>query len=91
VAAVTARQLGRLPEPYRKLAQAARLAGWRIERTARHLAWISPAGQRVITPATPGDRRSPHKARASLRRAGLVTSPHPRKPRSASGASGAAA
>jgi hypothetical protein len=60
-----------MPEAYRRAARSAVRAGWLIERTARHLAWTSPAGQRVITPSTPGDRRGYRKDLARLRRAGL--------------------
>jgi len=65
----------RLPEACRGLARRAVRAGWRIERTHRHLAWISPAGQRIITPATPGDQRSVRHLTVQLRRAGLATGP----------------
>jgi hypothetical protein len=62
----------KMPEAYRRLARAAVRAGWRIERTTRHLAWTSPAGARVITPSTPGDSRGYRKDAARLRRAGLA-------------------
>jgi hypothetical protein len=68
---VTGQLPRKMPEAYRHLARAAVRAGWRIERTARHLAWISPAGLRIITPATPGDSRGYRNSLAALRRAGL--------------------
>jgi hypothetical protein len=63
--------LPKMPEAYRQAARIAVRAGWRIERTTRHLAWINPAGQRVITPSTPGNSRGYRKDVARLRRAGL--------------------
>ena len=69
----------KIPEAYRRAARAAVRAGWRIERTTRRLAWISPAGQRVITPSTPGDRRGYRKDVARLRRAGLPAAPARRR------------
>jgi hypothetical protein len=71
----------KMPEAYRRLARAAVRAGWRIERTARHLAWISPAGHRVITPATPSGRRGFRDDKARLRRAGLDTGSDPARPK----------
>ena len=68
----------KIPEAYRQAARAAVRAGWRIERTTRHLAWTTPAGVRIITPSTPGDRRGYRHDLARLRRAGL---PAPRRPR----------
>jgi hypothetical protein len=73
----------KMPESYRRIARVAVRAGWRIERTARHLAWVSPAGQRVISPATPSDHRSSRDLAAGLRRAGLVTRPRQARRRAA--------
>lgn len=70
----------KIPEAYRAAARAAVRAGWRIERTSRHLAWTSPAGTVVITASTPGHRSTLLKDLAELRRAGL---PSPRRPRRA--------
>jgi predicted RNA binding protein YcfA (HicA-like mRNA interferase family) len=62
----------KLPEPFRKAARAARRAGWTIERTrGGHLKWIPPAGEWVITPASPSVPSSIPNTLALLRRAGL--------------------
>jgi hypothetical protein len=68
----------KMPEAYRATARAALRAGWRIERTTRHLAWTSPAGTVVITASTPGDRRARLNDLAELPRAGLppLRGPH---------------
>jgi hypothetical protein len=68
----------KIPEAYRAAARVALLAGWRIDRTARHLAWTSPAGTVVITGSTPGGPRARLNDLAELRRAGL---PPLRRPR----------
>jgi len=63
----------KLPECYRELARAARAAGWTItRRRGGHLAWRSPSGAVVFTPASPSDRRSVRNNAAELRRAGLA-------------------
>lgn len=69
----------KIPEAYRATARAALRAGWRIERTARHLAWTSPAGTVVITASTPGGPRTRSNDLAELRRAGLPPMRRPRK------------
>lgn len=63
----------KLPEPYRKLARAARKAGWQItRRPGGPLAWTSPSGKVVFTPGSPSDRRGIRHDTARLRRAGLA-------------------
>jgi hypothetical protein len=63
----------KLPECYRELARAARAAGWDItRRRSGHLAWRSPSGAVVFTPATPSDWRAARNSVADLRRAGLA-------------------
>ena len=69
----------KIPEAYRAAARVAQRAGWRIERTARHLAWTSPAGMVVITASTPGGPRARRNDLAELRRAGLPSLRRPRK------------
>lgn len=69
----------KIPEAYRPAARIALLAGWRIERTARHLAWTSTAGTVVITASTPGGPRTRSNDLAELRRAGLPALRRPRK------------
>lgn len=44
----------RIPPHLRPIAATARKAGWRIERTRRHLKWIAPDGRIHITGSTPG-------------------------------------
>lgn len=62
----------KVPEPYRKLAAAARKARWKITRHGSgHLRWQAPDGAVVTTPCSPGDRRGVLNSRAALRRAGL--------------------
>lgn len=61
----------KIPEAYRPAARAALRAGWRIERTTRHMAWTSPAGAVVITASTPGGHRARLNDLAHLCRAGL--------------------
>jgi hypothetical protein len=68
----------KIPEAYRQAARVAVRAGWRIERTTRHLAWTTPTGVRIITPSTPGDRRGYRDDLARLRRAGLPVLHRPR-------------
>jgi hypothetical protein len=68
----------KFPEAYRAAGRAALSAGWQIERTARHLAWKSPAGTVVITASTPGRRRARLNDLAELRRAGLPLLRRPR-------------
>jgi len=55
---------------WRKLAKK---QGWKISKTGSgHLRWVSPDGESVITPATPGKgNRSLENMKANLRRAGL--------------------
>ena len=57
---------------YADLARKARAASWRIERVGggHHVAWISPAGIRVLAPSTPRQEPSP-RFLATLRHAGL--------------------
>ena len=63
----------KLPEPYRKLARAARDAGWTVTLTpGGHLCWRPPEGPAVITASTPSDRRGVRNGRARLRAAGLA-------------------
>lgn len=63
----------RVPESYRKLARAARRAGWEISRTrGGHLAWKPPSGMVIYTAATPSGSRSVRNDTAELRRAGLA-------------------
>ena len=63
----------RVPESYRKLARAARRAGWTITVTrGGHLAWKPPSGRVIYTPSTPSDRRGARNNMAELRRAGLA-------------------
>ena len=69
----------KMPEAYRAAARAALRAGWRIERTTRHLAWISPAGTVVITASTPSHRSTLLNDLAELRRAGLPSLRRPRR------------
>ncbi len=66
----------RVPESLRALARAARAKGWTIAlRGSGHLEWRSPDGAVIITPSTPGDRRSSKNTRARLLRAGLKEEP----------------
>jgi hypothetical protein len=74
----------KIPEPYRAAARAALRAGWRIERTARHLAWTSPSGTVVITAPAPGGPRARLNDLAGLRRAGRPAWRRPRRPTKAS-------
>ena len=63
----------RIPESYRKLARAARRAGWTITPTrGGHLAWRPPSGRVIYTPSTPSDRYGARNHTAELRRAGLA-------------------
>ena len=63
----------RVPESYRKLARAARRAGWTITPTGGgHLAWKPPSGRVIYTPSTPSDRHGTRNTAALLRRAGLA-------------------
>jgi hypothetical protein len=63
----------RIHESYRKLARAARRAGWTITSTrSGHLAWKPPSGRVIYTPATPSDRNGVRNHTAQLRRAGLA-------------------
>jgi hypothetical protein len=73
----------KIPEAYRAAGRAALRAGWTIERTARHLAWTSPAGTVVITGSAPGGRRTRLNDLAELRRAGLPALKSLPRPRSA--------
>ena len=61
----------KIPKAYRAAPRATLRAGWRIERTTRHLAWTSPTGNRVITHPH-GDRRAYRNSLARLRSAGLL-------------------
>ena len=63
----------KLPEPYRKLARAAREAGWTVTLTpGGHLSWQPPEGPAVITASTPSDWRGVRNGKARLRAAGLA-------------------
>ena len=63
----------RIHESYRKLARAARRAGWTVTRTpGGHLAWKPPSGRVIYSPATPSDRYGIRNHVAQLRRAGLA-------------------
>ena len=64
----------RIPKPYQHWARLAKAQGWGdITVTGSgHLAWHTPEGQAVFTPATPGDNYGGLiRVRSKLRRAGL--------------------
>lgn len=64
--------MSRVPEAYRKIARAAKAAGWAITPTrGGHLAWTPPEGRVIYTPSTPSDCRSFRNNLADFRRAGL--------------------
>lgn len=59
---------------WRQLGLAALAAGWQIEPTTRHLAWLAPDGKTtLISSCTPGTARAYANHRARLRRCGLDT------------------
>lgn len=57
----------------RKLDQALRKQGWRIEQTSRHWRYLSPDGRSIVVRATSSsDHRALANFRSCLRRAGAT-------------------
>ena len=63
----------KVPEPFQDIAAELKAQGWTAERRGTgHLAWTSPAGETVISAASPGDRRAKAAFVSQLRQAGAV-------------------
>lgn len=61
-----------IPEMFRSVATQVHDQGWTIEATDKHLVWLGPDGARVISSATPSDRRCLLNHKALLRQHGAV-------------------
>ena len=63
----------KIAKDLRPVAKLARRQGWTLEqRKGGHLRWQPPAGDYIVTSATPSDARAVKNARRDLRRAGLA-------------------
>ncbi len=53
----------------RELAQSLEGKGWKIEASTKHIKWLSPGGQIVISSATPSDHRAMKNHLSLIKRA----------------------